>query len=708
MLTDSGPGGEPPPARAGHGNCTVTSEEGGLDPRVLAKAGLGEVALAAMGLRPKEMGRIWRAMFVYSAGFHNCVSEIVADARVPGSARLVSRIWRTYSLLMEKSGKQHGGGGGAGMGAVERDHQDELAAKAEAHEAELEQLRETVSAGEAALAQAGERFAALERKLSARQADVLALELRLGEQEEATMQEQFQRKRANNEAMRVRAAIDKVGGQIQQDAAQMRGVHEELTATKAELADREGEANRAQSELKRIMEVVHDAQAHQAQLATQLKAQADGRQQAERGLEAKSEKLRGLEQEQARLQAALGVQTACKEVVAEQLVQARRETTLRHVELRASLQQVDLVRAERDAAVQERVAALSSKSVLDRALEALRLEHGALVQSHAASESAAEVVRRQAAALAQEAAAGRADLAAAVAAVEGLRAKVAETAGALARERDLRKLAQANADKYAAELAKTVDNLALVKSLLIEKAEMLTVTKAVVAELEAKLSTAETKLHGVESRLEGVESRLEGAEMELEGAKGAGRAEEALVAELQAKLKGAEAKIKMGGSEAKLEDAEANLQGAEAKLEGAEAKLKDAEAKLEGGEGGETQEGGEAQLEGTEAKASKLEKAEAKLKLAEQEPSQAQENCAEEVCAGVGELFGSEERSPQRVLELVRSCKGRGDSLAQRLTESGLLVAEIEKERDGLLTDVDRLQAKLLELQSAPSSAEVV
>ncbi|GBG27179.1 Laminin subunit alpha-2 [Hondaea fermentalgiana] len=128
---------------------------------------------------------MYRAMYVYSIGFHQCVTDIVKESAV-ARPELVGRIWRTYSRLLELSERDNSDDG---VAALERSHLDEMGrlkaqlAQAEASwAAQLVASRAEVKDSHEQMARRKQEVTELERRLS-ESAEELALARLTTEQE---------------------------------------------------------------------------------------------------------------------------------------------------------------------------------------------------------------------------------------------------------------------------------------------------------------------------------------------------------------------------------------------------------------------------------------------------------------------------------------------------------------------------------------------
>jgi chromosome segregation ATPase len=76
---------------------------GGVDQHAtpdLAKIGMDRASLLRVGLTKKQIDRLFRALYVYSVGFHGIIREVSCHA--PQMLNVSSKIWRTYVYLLQE------------------------------------------------------------------------------------------------------------------------------------------------------------------------------------------------------------------------------------------------------------------------------------------------------------------------------------------------------------------------------------------------------------------------------------------------------------------------------------------------------------------------------------------------------------------------------------------------------------------------------
>jgi hypothetical protein len=72
----------------------------------LAKIGMDRASLLKAGLTKKQIDRMFRALYVYSVGFHDTIREV--SSRAPGMENVSSKIWRTYVYLLQECSEGKG------------------------------------------------------------------------------------------------------------------------------------------------------------------------------------------------------------------------------------------------------------------------------------------------------------------------------------------------------------------------------------------------------------------------------------------------------------------------------------------------------------------------------------------------------------------------------------------------------------------------
>lgn len=73
----------------------------------LATAGLDRGALAHYGLAPADADRVYRALFVYTTGFHRMLGDVAKAAAPSRRGHLTGLLWQTFGLLLEACSANH-------------------------------------------------------------------------------------------------------------------------------------------------------------------------------------------------------------------------------------------------------------------------------------------------------------------------------------------------------------------------------------------------------------------------------------------------------------------------------------------------------------------------------------------------------------------------------------------------------------------------
>lgn len=68
----------------------------------LARAGIDRTSLYRLGMPKDLVDRLYRALYVYTNGFHNIISEIASHCPPPVEKHISSNVWLTFLLLLEQ------------------------------------------------------------------------------------------------------------------------------------------------------------------------------------------------------------------------------------------------------------------------------------------------------------------------------------------------------------------------------------------------------------------------------------------------------------------------------------------------------------------------------------------------------------------------------------------------------------------------------
>jgi hypothetical protein len=231
--------------------------------QALCKAGLDRASLSRLGLGRAEADRVYRAMYVYSFGFHQCASELCRSVSVPGgsksTAELLGCVWRVYSSLVEQSGPLMT----SGLERLEGEHRATLARVRGAREEELRGVQAAQAGAERACEAARAEQALALSELAASRGACGALEQRVRELEEALSE----RDRALcTERLRVErgAALQaKLDAQMREDTVS------QCKAVSAAVSARE-ELSRREQELREARLALGESSREQGALSQQL------------------------------------------------------------------------------------------------------------------------------------------------------------------------------------------------------------------------------------------------------------------------------------------------------------------------------------------------------------------------------------------------------------------------------------------------------
>lgn len=68
----------------------------------LLRAGIDRTSLYRLGMPRDLVDRLYRALYVYTNGFHNIISEIASHCPPPVEKHISSNVWLTFLLLLEQ------------------------------------------------------------------------------------------------------------------------------------------------------------------------------------------------------------------------------------------------------------------------------------------------------------------------------------------------------------------------------------------------------------------------------------------------------------------------------------------------------------------------------------------------------------------------------------------------------------------------------
>ena len=115
----------------------IQSQAVPYDLQFLKKIGLDRKSLQVAGLSNHTIERVYRALFVYSFGFHEMLDEVSSNCvkhEKGGSGRLVAKIWEVFNALLEKC---EGNGYKAMIASLQQDYVEQREITVKAYERRL-------------------------------------------------------------------------------------------------------------------------------------------------------------------------------------------------------------------------------------------------------------------------------------------------------------------------------------------------------------------------------------------------------------------------------------------------------------------------------------------------------------------------------------------------------------------------------------------
>lgn len=482
----------------------------------LKENGLDRPSLERDGLCKDEIDRMYRAMYVYSIGFHQCVTDIVKQSTV-AQPELVGRIWRTYSRLLELSEKDHGGNG---VAVLEKNHAAAIAALKESFRKTEEAWKDKVENAHFEVSKADARASAEENRRNE-----IALSLQEAREELALSRLAMDQEIARHadtakELDSSRNRLAQLSKQMREEALERSRLDAQLVQYRDALDSAEKASQNAQSQRQKAYQKMEELRQQSEKADAEVKEISRLLQESEQALEAKTIQAAFTQKKLSELQNETNELRSGDAERVRQVRELRFERNRLQRLLNEEEKKFQDIRYELEAEITEHGRACEELNRVTETCARLEGEYQSLNKEHATLQERADALETKLGKTQQLNQEFREELDRSSLSVSNVGSELDSMAGKFEQETKQRLKVEEALRKRTMELATSVDTLAQVKRSLNDRADAATEAKKRITVLENKITIERTngqeRLRRANEEANGLRSQISKLQVDLE------------------------------------------------------------------------------------------------------------------------------------------------------------------------------------------------